>query len=276
MGTLLIVIGLLGIALSALGVVQVWRVADDVTVAAREGLLLLSDTLNEIERSLDVASSTLDGTTIAIDSLYITSFVVGETLSRTQVTVDEMASLAEEQLPQSVEYSLTALESVKDTARVIDQLLRSLAQLGLGAYDPEIPLDEAVENAATGLEPVPTSLRVMGAGLDRTSEDLKGVQRGFTLMIDHVMEIRENLNDADAAITAHRTSIQSLQERVESAEHGLAEPIRAVAWGLTLLIIWIGLSQLAILRWGAILWQRRTPSMAQRAEVDPDGRDEMT
>ena len=106
MGTLLMVIGMLGIALSALGVVNVWRAAENVTVAADEGFLLLSDTLEDVDRSLDVASTTLDGVTIAIDSLYVTSFDIGRTLSSTQVTMDEMASLAEGDLPQSIESSL--------------------------------------------------------------------------------------------------------------------------------------------------------------------------
>jgi hypothetical protein len=160
------------------------------------------------------------------------------------------------------------METAKETAGLIDRLLRSLAQLGLGTYEPEIPLDQAVENAGTGLEPVPSSLRVMGAGLYQTSEDLKGVQRGFTLMIDHVMEIRENLIDADAAISAHRNSIRSLQERVQSTQYDVAEPIRTFAWGMTVLMIWIGLSQLAILRWGISLWQRRVPQTGKKQGID--------
>ena len=273
LGTLLILIGLLGIALGALGVVRVWRLAHDVTVAATEGLFLVSDTLGDMERSLEVASTTLDGTTIAIDSLYIASFAVGETLSNTQVTLNEMASLAEEQLPTSMEYSLAALDTVQETARVIDQLLRGLALVGLGTYDPAIPLDEAVENAVIGLGPVPGSLRVMGEGLHQTSREMEGVQQGFALMIDSVMEIRENLIDADAAISAHRSTIQDLQERVDAIQPNLAQTVRAVAWAVTLVLVWIGLSQLAILRWGISLWENREPQTVIPGSSELDGTD---
>jgi hypothetical protein len=266
-GTLLILVGALGIGLSALGVVYVWRAAEDVTTAASDGLVLVSDTLEDVDRSLEVASTTLDGATIAIDSLYIASFDVGETLSSTQVTMDEMAGLAEENLPKSIESSLAALDAVKETAGIIDQLLRSLTQLGLGTYDPDIPLDQAVENAGTGLEPVPSSVRALGAGLHQTSKNLEGVQRGFALMIDHVVEIRENLIDADTVISAHRTTIQQLRERVESVHQNVAQPIQAVAWGTTLLLIWIGLSQLAILRWGISLWQQPAARTAEPQDI---------
>jgi hypothetical protein len=57
LGILLALAGALGIAMSVLGVVYVWRAVDRVTVAADEGLSLVSDTLDNVERSLDVAST---------------------------------------------------------------------------------------------------------------------------------------------------------------------------------------------------------------------------
>jgi methyl-accepting chemotaxis protein len=256
-GTLLILLGALGIALSALGVVYVWRAAEDVTIAAEDGLILVSDTLKDVERSLDVASTTLDGGVIAIDGLYTTTLDVSRTLSSTLVTVDEMAGLAEDDLPQSIEASLTALDALEETAAVIDQLLRSLQQLGLGGYDPAVPLDQAVAEAGAGLAPVPESLRTMGAGLHQTSAGLDEVQSGIALMADHMMIIRQDVVDADVVLSSHRDNLQQLQTRVRNARRNVDRPIQTVAWGTTLLLIWIGLSQLAIVRWGIGLWQRR-------------------
>ncbi len=259
-GTLLILLGALGIALSALGVVYVWRAAEDVAAAADDGLILLSDTLEDVDRSLDVASTTLDGAAIAIDGLFTTTLDVGRTLSSTRVTVDEMAALAEDDLPSSIEASLVALEALEETAAVIDQLLRSLQQFGLGGYDPEIPLDQAVAEAGAGFASVPEGLRAMGAGLRQTSASLEGVQSGMALMGDHMVEIRKNVTHVDTALSDHRSNLQQLQVRVRTIRQNTNHPIQMVAWGTTLLLIWIGLSQLAIVRWGIGLWQRRAPS----------------
>lgn len=262
-GTLLILVGALGIALSALGVVYVWEAAEDVTVAADDTLVLVSDTLDDVNRSLDVASSTLDGAAVAAAGLYTTTLDGSHTLSSTRVTVDEMAGLVEDDVPQSIEASLVALEALEETAAVIDQLLRALQQLGLGDYDPEIPLDRAVAQAGTGLEPVPKSLRPMGTGLYETGASLERVQGGIALIGDHVLGIRENVVDAGVALSSHRTTLQQLGARVETTRRSVDRPIRAVAWGATLLLIWIGLSQPAILRWGIGLWQRRAPRGAE-------------
>lgn len=256
-GALLILLGAAGVALSALGVVYVWRAADDVSVAADDTLVLLGDTLEDFDRSLDVASTTLDGATVALDGLYTTTLDVGETLTSTRRTVDEMAGLAEDDLPESVEASLVALEALEETSAIIDQLLRGLQLLGIGSYDPEIPLDEAVAEAVAGLRPVPESLRAMGGGLYETSASLGQVQSGILLMADHMVEIRQNLAEADSALSSHRRTLRRLDARVEAVRRNVHRPIRAVAWGATLLLSWIGLSQLAIIRWGIGLWRSR-------------------
>jgi methyl-accepting chemotaxis protein len=269
-GTLLILLGALGIVLSALGVVTIWRAADDVTAAAKDGLAVLSDTLTDVDGSLDVASSTLEGAALAIDGLYTTTLDVSQTLSTTRVAVDEIAGLAEDDLPQSIEASLVALEALEDTAGVIDQLLRGLRQLGVGDYAPKIPLDQAVAEAAAGLDLVPKSLRTMGAGLYATSANLGEVRGGIELMGDHMLGIRQNVVDADAALSSHRTTLRELRTRVRTMRRNVDRPIRTVAWGATLLLIWIGLSQLAIVRWGVSLW-RRVPETGESRDMPPDG-----
>jgi hypothetical protein len=255
-GTLLILLGCLGIALCAMGVIGVWRAAEDVTVAADDTLVLASDTLKDINRSLNVASSTLDGAALAMDGLSTTTLDVRGTLSSTRVTIDEMAALTEDDLPQSIEASLVALEALEETAGVIDELMRGLQRFGVGDYEPDIPLDQAVAEAGAGLEPIPGSLRVMGAGLHQTGSSLEDVQSGLALMGDHMIGIRQNVVDAEAAIGSHRTTLGQLQTRVGALRRNVDRPIRAVTWAATLLLIWIGLSQLAIVRWGIGLWQR--------------------
>jgi len=43
---------------------------------------------------------------------------------------------------------------------------------------------------------------------------------------------------------------------VAKLRQNVAHPMRVVAWGVTLLLIWIGLSQLALIQWGISLWHR--------------------
>jgi methyl-accepting chemotaxis protein len=257
LGTLLILLGVLGISFCALGVVAVWRTAENVRTAADDTLHAASSTLDEIDHSLDLASTILDDAGFAITSLYTTTLEVNRTLSTTQVAIDEMADLTEDEVPQSVEASLMALDALEDSAGLIDRLLRSLAQLGIGSYNPAVPLDQTVAEARAGLVVVPASLRTMGAGLQETSESLSDIQEGVASMADTTIAFQGDLDEAEAAISIHRRTVDDVQNRIQNARESLEPATEVVAWGVTILLIWIGVSQLAIIFWGVSLWQKR-------------------
>lgn len=246
----LIGLGTMGVVVCALGVLSIWRTAERITAVAEDTLLLVSDTLDDVDYSLGVTSETLTGVTVAVDGLYTTTLVIGEALSSTKMTLDEMVVLAGDDLPTSIEASLVALEVVEETAAVIDRLLYGLHRLGVGNYDPEIPLDQAVAQAGAGLEPVPGNLRTMAYGLEQTSESLYGVQGGLGLMGDYMLGLQDNVADADVAVVSHRQTMHELKERVELVRQNVEDPVRTAAWGVTVLLGWIGISQLAIVRWG--------------------------
>jgi methyl-accepting chemotaxis protein len=167
-----------------------------------------------------------------------------------------MADLAEDDLSQSVESTLTALEAMEETASVIDRMMRGLSLFGVGDYDPEVPLDRAVATMGAGLEPLPDDLRQMGDGLRQAGSSLEGVQDSIARMADHILEIRSDVSGANTAIGSHSGIVQRLQERVHALRENVDQPIRTVAWGATLLLIWIGLSQLALIQWGISLQAR--------------------
>lgn len=255
LGLLLTLIGALGILLSALGIMHTWRAANSVEVAADDGLGLLLDTLNNVTYSLQVASTTLDDAGIAVEALHTTTWDVGETLSSTHLTLDTMAGLAEDDLPQNIESTLVALDAMEQAASAVDGTLRTLSLVGLVEYEPDVPLDRAIASVGKGLEPVPDDLRQMGDGLRRTGAGLEEVQGDVVTMGDRILDIRENVANANTAISGHRDVVQQLRERVVALRQNVRHPIRIVAWGMTLLLIWIGLSQLALIQWGIGLWQ---------------------
>lgn len=55
--------------------------------------------------------------------------------------------------------------------------------------------------------------------------------------------IRQNVVDADAALSSHRSTMGDLQNRVQGVRGQLDRPIQMAAWDATLLLIWIGLWQ---------------------------------
>jgi hypothetical protein len=81
------------------------------------------------------------------------------------------------------------------------------------------------------------------------------VQDGITQMGDHILEIGKDVGSANAVLGSQTDVVQRLQERVHTLRQNVNQPIRVIAWGVTLLLIWIGLSQLALIQWGISLWR---------------------
>jgi len=90
-------------------------------------------------------------------------------------------------------------------------------------------------------------------------------------MGDHMIHLRQNVVDAGAAFNSHQTSLEQLKRRVRALRRNVSRPLRAVTWLVTLILIWIGLSQLAIVRWGIGLWQRRPQQAEVPKHTDSDG-----
>ena len=63
------------------------------------------------------------------------------------------------------------------------------------------------------------------------------------------------MSSANAAIGSHADVVYRLQDQVHALRGNVGQAVRAVAWGITLLLIWIGLSQLALIQWGISLWR---------------------
>jgi hypothetical protein len=209
-----------------------------------------------LDRSLDVASATLDDAVAAVEALHTTTLDVGETLSSTRPTLDGMADLVESDLAQSIESTQAALNGMEEAAGVIDRTMRGLTELGIADYDPDVPLNRAIATAGEELEPVPGGLRQMGGGLRQTGTSLQSVQAGIIEMGDHILEIGRDVDGASGIIGSQTDVVQELQEQTGELRQDVGQSIRVVAWGMTLLLIWIGLSQLALIQWGISLCGR--------------------
>lgn len=255
LGAVLTAAGVLGVVLSVGGIVFVWLAADSVKTTADAGLDLFLEALQTVERSLDAASTTMDRSVVAAEGLYTTTVTLQGTLDSTRTTLDSTASLAGENLPQSIESTLVALEVTEEAAGRVDRTLRALSRFGLTEYDPDVPLDQAISGVREELKPVPEELRGVGDGLHRVDSDLGKVQSSVAVMADHILGIRDQVDNISAIVGDQAGVVRGLDEWAGALRENLRRPLRLLTWGATLLLGWMGLSQLALVHWGISFWR---------------------
>ena len=253
LGILLMLVGAFGVLTCVLAGLHTWRMAEDVAAMADDTLGLLLDTLDGVERSLGVVSATLDNAAMGIGSLHTTTLGVGETLSTTRSTLGGIAHLAEGDLSQSLEFSIVTLKTLEQTAGMADDVLRGLSLLGVGGYDPSAPLSQSIARIRKGLDPVPDSLRQVGSSLRGTAANLEGMRGGVVQTGNRLLDIQENVLSARANVAGYVTLVRRWQQQVRVLRRSADRAIKTVAWAATLLLTWIGLSQLAIVQWGISL-----------------------
>jgi hypothetical protein len=212
---------------------------DRALVATVEGLALADDTLGQ-------ASTLAGGLVSAVDG-------VNAAISGTVPTVDAVAKVLGEQLPATVDATQKTLATLAATAKGVDDFLvavTSIPFLGGAGYNPEVPLHRGVGDVAASLDQIPAALDTAQQGLTATSNGLEGLQAEMTSMADDVQGIVGTLQDAEAVIDEYQVLLDDMQDMVSKAQVGLPQWLTYIRWGLTFVLIWLGVAQLGLITQG--------------------------
>jgi hypothetical protein len=240
-----------------LGCVYAWRVTDDVISMADDTLALVSGTLSSVQQSLAVVSATLESGASAIDSLHVATMAVSGTLETTRLALDDVADLATGELATSIGSTSRTLQSLEQTAGIVDEALRGLSVFGIGAYGSETSLQQSIVGVRTSLEPVSANLDRVGGGVRQTAVDLAQIQEGVALIDRDLLAIRDSIAGVRRDVARYLGLVEEWQAHVSVVQKNLARIVRGATWGVSLLLIGIGISQLTVVRWGIRLtaWQ---------------------
>jgi hypothetical protein len=244
-GVALIGAALLGLVLSIIGLVLVFAVGARAEAAVLRELDVLDEALTTTSEGLFVAGAALTDTAQTISSLSKTFVSVSMTITETQPIISTMADLTSEDLPQTINTTRQALDSAQETAQVIDGVLGSLSFFGLG-YNPEVPLNEALGEVSNSLIPIPAALGEISRGLTTANRNLATVAADLGTVTLGLDAIAVSVAEMTAVITRYELVVDSLQNEVALVRAAAPGWFFAGRLGLSLLILWFAVAQLAL------------------------------
>lgn len=252
-GVALFVAGAAGLAFCIVGLVILPRLERQVEVFA-------SDQIDTFDRAL---SATLDGlltaedalaqATEAVDGLEGVMADVGQAINGTTPVLDVAAELLSEQLPTTIQAAQETLTSVATSAQLVDDILGVISViplLGTDRYNPEVSLHQGFRDMSSGLDGIPELLLTAGEGLSAGSEGLQDVEEGFAAMGRSVSETMASLESAQVVLEDYQGIVSDLQGTLFSVRDSLPRWLRALRWGLTLALIWLGMAQIGLMTLG--------------------------
>jgi hypothetical protein len=258
-GFILVIGAILGLILSIAGLVIVSSVENQVTTRIVAGLDLLDSALGSTADGLSVADKALVEAGDTVRSLETTTLGVSQTISDTIPLVDSVATLVGEDLPSSISAAQTALTAAESSAKVADDTLALLAALALLSgveYEPPVPLHTGIAQISGSLDRLPAAFTEMERGLDTTSSNLARIETDVAWLSGSIGQIDTSLDDARSVVGQYQSVVVSLRAELASTRETLPRWLGWLRWGISLILVWLGIAQLGLLSQGLELVRR--------------------
>jgi hypothetical protein len=271
-GIALIVAGVAGLAFSILGLVVLDRVHERVEPALMEQVELADRTLAATAEGLALVETSLSDAAEMADSLESTMANVSRAAGDTVPILDSVGKMVGEQLPATLKATQDTLASVAQSAKLIDDVLAvvtAIPFLGLERYNPEVPFHQGLDDVATSLDDIPTSLITAQEGLDIASRSLEGLEGDFEAMGESIAGLTISLEKGESVVVRYQEIVNDMQGLVVSVKQGLPQWLQWLQTGLSLVLVWLGIAQIGLLTqgWELIARSRSTRSEAAKTEL---------
>lgn len=255
-GALLLLAALAGWLLSLGGLAVLWSTRPQVTKGLSDLLTIGSDTLDATAATLDVVETSLIQSADTFVVLNSTLDSAASTLGTASDIVDDIGGLVGEDLVAVVDQTQVSLTSASDSAKLVDDTLRLVSSLPLVGqrYQPEVPLSESITDIATSLEGMNTSLGQIQDGLDKSGKEVNEFHWMMVGLSGQIEQITPQLYAALQQVGAYRAIVADLQQKVTSFQQALPGYLTTVYILLTILLLWVALSQLGLFMQGLQLF----------------------
>lgn len=252
-GLVLITAGASGLVFSLVALAFVARAQAGATTAILARIDLASQMLDATAEGLLVVSASLTKTQTTLDLLETTTEGVAKTLGENKPLIDRLATLAGEDLPASITATQRSLAGVEASAKVVDDTLaglNSLPFISTLVYAPQVPLHTSLAEVSASLGTLSASFQQMQANLNTTGANLERVKTDIEAVARNIGAMDASLRDAQGVVSRYQSVVASLQADMRTLRGELPDWLNRVAWGIALILIWLGVAQIGLLSQG--------------------------
>jgi chromosome segregation ATPase len=249
-----IVLDILGILLIPFLAARASSWADARMISMTQDTMRLSDSIRQI-------SVTIDHGVVVLSTAETTIRGIEASIEDTGSLIDSSASLIGDQAPEIIDDTHDALLVAEEGARAVDQVLRNLAKINFltgVSYAPEIPLDEAISEVASSLQPLPDDLRQVGDELVQIHSGIEDVGSALTTAGDELKVFTEELGSKNETLSGLADDLEVLSEEIGNAGETTRLVMLAVVVLLELILVGHVMGQAAIFHVGREMASQKT------------------
>ncbi|MGD2163057.1 MAG: hypothetical protein PVI81_09445 [Anaerolineales bacterium] len=219
LAAILILISMLALPMLAGSVIDVAEVA----------FISASDLVEELAQIVGSAQDTILQTSTALNTSSSALEQAQNNLEEIGPLLESVQALLGEDLPSVIIATQRGLDSAQSGARAMDQVLRALSSIrfltGVN-YSPEQPLDEALQDVAESLVPMPEGLISVAEKTGKFNQAVDDVEPELNEVIDEIGKMSASLRSMSLSISPLVERMTLLADTLE----GQAQTIGHKVW----------------------------------------------
>ena len=250
LGSCLMIFSTLGLLISLLGLVAVFRFSGPVASSSEQALQVTLVALTSGQQNLDLALRALGEAQAALDATEAFVEGAGSGLKDTSALMGSLSDMMVGDLGQVIVESQHSLAAAENAAAVIEELLYGLNVIsGLTGltYDPDVSLTESFARMNDSLDTLPRTLAELDDSLTDAQGNLDDSQASVVELAGPLNESAAVLMEAQGSLEAYSSLIAQLIQEIEDLQESLPLWIRAIVFSLYFLLIWLAITQVGLL-----------------------------
>lgn len=216
----------------AFGIGPWFQTLSDSFDVTAEGLRAVDSTLEVVDESLVVVTDTLAG----IDGVF---GATASALDEVGAVVLSTGTLLQSDIPGQLDAIDAAMDGLIDTANVVDGVLGALSFVGVD-YNPEVPLDQALEDVSAQLSELRDSLSGYSGNLFSLTVSLNRLEDEVTLVAGTMTGLQDQVAATRELIAGYRVTAGDAEAVISGASERLSGQVwlvRIVGFLLLLLLV---------------------------------------
>ena len=264
LGIIILLTGLVGVGIAVTGALLLPDLVDRMAASLESTLTQTSEGLELVEASLLQAKVTVQDLGTTLGTVETNMTVLGQAVSETRPFLDQVSTVAADELPQSSETLQAAIPDMAQVAGVVDDTLTTLNRfrideeflgfeikydLGVN-YDPAVPFDETVLTLGDSLDGLPGSLRSLRVYANVTNDNLEEISQGLYQIGTDLEGLNGRLSEIDPLLNDYLRLITETNDATRQLRGQMSSQLDSLKTGILFVMIWLAFAQLAPLYLG--------------------------
>jgi len=259
LGFVILLIGLLGLALSIAGAIHSRRLIDHAGRELEKSLALTSQSLGTVHETLRLAQTAASQANDGLDTVEHTVIDLSHTISQTRPLLDEVAQVVSQDVPDSLETLETTVPDIAQAAAIVDDTLRTLSDLrfeqtifgfsinfDLGIeYAPQVSLEASMNQLGDSLEGIAPRLRGMEVHIETTDGNLETISQDMMAISKDLEVINSSVAQVVPLLDDYVQLVTEANDVIEQTRANLSQQLDTAKQVTTGLMVWLGLTQVA-------------------------------